>query len=122
MHSKENVVGVVLLIVVGPPKVATRAKTDSVRVTCAEAHRCFSAKEDEEYKKFCGGAPHWGSSKFATARTLYMTVASNLTRNGTSFNDFVAENSIFANTHFSDSKVYKFAEARAPAKAGKRSN
>ena len=41
-------------------------------------------------------------SKFATARTLYLTVAANFVKNGTTFGDFVEANPHFAATNFSD--------------------
>ena len=40
-------------------------------------------------------------SKFATARTLHLTVTANFVKNGITFGDFVVANSLFAATNFS---------------------
>ena len=113
----------VLSIFVGPSKVAKK-KTTGIRKTCADAHKCFGSKiyDFTKYTEQCGGAPHWAKSKFATARTLYLTVAANFVKNGTTFGDCLEEDEGFAASNFSETQVYKFEKARAPAKSKKARN
>jgi hypothetical protein len=98
-----------------------KEKNAGVKGTCAHAHKCFGDNiyHFKSYLDFCGGAPHWEKSKFATARSLYLTVAANFVKNGTTFGEFMENNPGFASTNFSATQVYKFEQARAPTAKAK---